>query len=210
MVERRRDPTFHFHNERPPDVRRSRTDLRACRVNGDVQLEFTDVALTSYAGLELFGRYLRATGFNATVRHAVAGMPAWGDFGAVAMVRVLMGLLLVGGRRLRHLAFVQNDPLFQRFGEVQVVPTARTVSRWLQGFTMTTVASAASDQHGGGRARAGDAGRAHVDDRCRRRGGLDRAAGRAGLPRVQPASPEGAELLTRSWRTWPRLLTCCA
>ena len=139
MVERRRDPTFHFHNERPPDVRRSRTDLRA-RVNGDVQLEFTDVALTSYAGLELFGRYLRATGFNATVRHAVAGMPAWGDFGAVAMVRVLMGLLLVGGRRLRHLAFVQNDPLFQRFGEVQVVPTARTVSRWLQGFTMTTVA----------------------------------------------------------------------
>ena len=67
-------------------------------------IEFTDVALTSYAGLELFGRYLRATGFNATVRHAVAGMPAWGDFGAVAMVRVLMGLLLVGGRRLRHLA----------------------------------------------------------------------------------------------------------
>ena len=46
----------------------------------------------------------------------------------------------MGGRRLRHLAFVQNDPLFQRFGEVQVVPTARTVSRWLQGFTMTTVA----------------------------------------------------------------------
>ena len=122
MVERRRDPTFHFHNERPPDVRRSRTDLRA-RVNGDVQLEFTDVALTSYAGLELFGRSLRATGFNATVRHAVAGMPAWGDFGAVAMMRVLMGLLLVGDRRLRHLAFVQNAPLFQRFGEVQVVPT---------------------------------------------------------------------------------------
>ena len=86
MVERRRDPTFHFHNERPPDVRRSRTDLRA-RVNGDVQLEFTDVALTSYAGLELFGRYLRATGFNATVRHAVAGMPAWGEAGAQALVQ---------------------------------------------------------------------------------------------------------------------------
>ena len=50
-----------------------------------MQLAFTDVALTSYAGLELFGRYLRATGFNATVRHAVAGMPAWGDFGAVAI-----------------------------------------------------------------------------------------------------------------------------
>ena len=31
-------------------MRRSRTDLRA-RVNGDLQLEFADVALTSYAGL---------------------------------------------------------------------------------------------------------------------------------------------------------------
>jgi hypothetical protein len=121
-------------------VRRSRTDLRA-RVNGDLPLEFGDVALTSYAGLELFGRYLRATGFNGAVRAAWTGTPRWGDFGAVAMVRLLIGLLVVGGRRLRHLAFVQDDPLFQRFCEVRLVPTARTVSRWLQGFTMTTVAS---------------------------------------------------------------------
>jgi Transposase DDE domain group 1 len=121
-------------------VRRSRTDLRA-RVNGDLPLEFADVALTSYAGLELFGQYLRATGFNATVRAACAGLAEHGDFGAVAMVRLVIGLLVVGGRRLRHIAFVQDDPLFQRFCEVQVVPTARTVSRWLQGFTMTTVAA---------------------------------------------------------------------
>jgi hypothetical protein len=87
----------------------------------------------------LFGRYLRATGFNGVVRHAVAGLPAWGDFGAVVMVRVLIGLLVVGGRRLRHLAFVQDDPLVQRFCEVHVLPTARTLSRWLQAFTMTTV-----------------------------------------------------------------------
>jgi hypothetical protein len=57
------------------------------------------------------------------------------------MGRLVIGLLVVGGRRLRHLAFVQDDPLFHRFCEVQVVPTARTVSRWLQGFTMTTVAA---------------------------------------------------------------------
>jgi hypothetical protein len=129
---------FNALNERPPDVRRTRTDLRA-RVNGDLQLEFADVALTSYAGLELFSRYLRTTGFNTVVRAAWAGAPAWGDFGAVAMVRLVVGLLVVGGRRLRHLAFVQDDPLFQRFCEVRVVPTARTLSRWLQAFTMTTV-----------------------------------------------------------------------
>jgi hypothetical protein len=57
------------------------------------------------------------------------------------MVRLLIGLLVVGGRRLRHLAFVQDDPLFQRFWAVQVMPTARTVTRWWQGFTMTTVAA---------------------------------------------------------------------
>ena len=121
-------------------MRRRRTDLRA-RVNGDLQFEFADVALTSYAGLELFSRYLRATEFNRVVRDAFAGTPAWGDFGAVAMVRLVIGLLVVGGRRLRHLAFVQDDPLFQRFCEVRVVPTARTLSRWLQTFTMATVAS---------------------------------------------------------------------
>jgi hypothetical protein len=120
-------------------VRRSKTDLRA-RVNGDLPLDFADVALTSYAGLELFGQYLRATGFNAAVRAACAGTAERGDFGATAMVRLVIGLLVVGGRRLRHLAFVQDDPVFQRFCEVRVVPTARTVSRWLQGFTMTTVA----------------------------------------------------------------------
>jgi hypothetical protein len=112
--------------------------LRA-RVNGDLQLQFADVALTSYAGLELFGRYLRATRFNAVVRTAFAGMPRWGDFGAVALVRLLIGLLVVGGRRLRHVSFIQNDPLFRRFCEVRLVPTARTLSRWLQAFTMTTV-----------------------------------------------------------------------
>jgi hypothetical protein len=110
--------------------------LRA-RVNGDLQLEFSDVALTSYAGLELFGRYLRGTRFNATVRQAFAGAPSWSDFGVVAMVRLMIGLLVVGGRRLRHVAYVQDDPLFRRFCAVRVLPTARTVSRWLSAFTRT-------------------------------------------------------------------------
>lgn len=120
-LKRGANQTLQAINERPPDVRRSKTDLRA-RVNGDLQLEFADLALTSYSGLELFGRYLRGTGFNALVRGAFAGTPMRGDFGAVAMVRIVIGLLIVGGRRLRHLTFVHDDPLFKRFGEVQIVP----------------------------------------------------------------------------------------
>ena len=65
-------------------MRRSRTDLRA-RVNGDLTLEFGDVGLTSYAGLALFGEYLRTTGFNQIVRAACEGVRDHGDFGAAAL-----------------------------------------------------------------------------------------------------------------------------
>ena len=62
-----------------------------------------------------------------------------GDFGVVAMVRLLIGLLVVGGRRLDHVGYVADDPVFRRFCRLQVLPTARTVSRWLTQFTMKTV-----------------------------------------------------------------------
>jgi hypothetical protein len=126
-------------NERPPIVRRSKLDL-ATRVNGNLALEFGPIGLTSYAGLELFGRYLQQTGFNALVRDVMRSSGLGGDFGVVAIVRVLIALLVVGGRRLRHVAYVQDDPLVQRFSGLRVVPTARTLSRWLKRFTMTTVA----------------------------------------------------------------------
>ena len=73
------------------------------------------------------------------VREAFAGTTRWGDYGVVAMIRLLLGLMIIGGRRLRHLAYVQDDPLFRRFAGVRCIPTARTVSRWLKHFTMTTV-----------------------------------------------------------------------
>ena len=56
------------------------------------------------------------------------------------MVRVLVGWSSSAAGRLRHVAYVADDPVFQRFGSVRVVPTARTLSRWLRHFTMPTVA----------------------------------------------------------------------
>ena len=67
------------------------------------------------------------------------GARRWGDYGVVAMVRLLVGLLVVGGRRLRHVAYVADDPVFRRFTGLRCLPTARTVSRWLKQSTMTTV-----------------------------------------------------------------------
>ena len=119
-------------------MRRKKSDLHA-RVNRNLPLEFDDVRLTSYAGLELLERYLRTRRFNQLVREVCADLPRGGDFGVVVMVRVFVGLVIVGGRRRRHLAYVAADPIFQRFGTVRVVPTARTLSRWLRHFTMRPV-----------------------------------------------------------------------
>lgn len=119
-------------------MRRRNTDLHA-RVNRNLALEFADAQLTSYAGLELFDRYLRQMGFNKLVRAAFSDARLGGDFGVIAMVRVLVGLLLVGGRRLDHLRYLATDPLLRRFARVRLWPTARTVSRWLKRFTMKSV-----------------------------------------------------------------------
>lgn len=119
-------------------MRRRNTDLHA-RVNRNLPLEFTDAKLTSYAGLELFDRYLRQVGFSELIRAAFAEARLGGDFSVIAMVRVLIGLLVVGGRRLDHLRYLATDPLLRRFARVRVWPTARTVSRWLKRFTMKSV-----------------------------------------------------------------------
>ena len=175
-------------------MRRRKPDLTA-RVNGNLALEFGPIQLTSYAGLELFGRYLQQIGFNALVRDVFVRSGLGGDFGPVAMVRVLMALLVVGGRRVRHVAFLHDDPLVRRFSGLRVVPTARTLSRWLQRFTMRTVA----------RVQALNAAvvtqmlttlnlatlTIDVDGTVVSTG----SAGRAGLSRLQSAPPEGAELL---------------
>ena len=207
MVERRRDPHPSPTNERPLNVRRRKADL-AARVNGNLPLEFDDVALTSYAGLELFARYLRRIDFKRVVRHAFADLPAWGDFGVVAMVRVVVGLVVVGGRRLRHVAYVADDPVFQRFGGVRLVPTARTLSRWLRHFTMPTVRhlqalNAAVVSHLlptlGLRTWTVDVDGVVVSTGCRSNGR------RVATTRTSARCPA----TTRSWRTWPRRRTSC-
>jgi hypothetical protein len=78
-------------------------------------------------------------GFSNLVRGAFSDARLGGDFGVIAMVRVLIGLLLLGGRRLDHLRYLATDPLLRRFARVRVWPTARTASRWLKRFTMKSV-----------------------------------------------------------------------
>ena len=119
-------------------MRRKKTDFQR-RVNGDVAIEFGDEGMTSYAGLELLIRYLRRIGFNARVRRHLSAVVNGGDFGVVALCRMILGLLVVGGRRLHHLEFVRGDRLFQRFCGLQHLPGARSVSRGLRRFGASAV-----------------------------------------------------------------------
>jgi hypothetical protein len=89
--------------------------------------------------LELVRRYFRSIRVAERLRRHLLGCGLESDFGAVALIELLLGLLIVGGRRLRHLVFVQDDPLFQRFCGLSRLPTPRTVGRWLRGFTRTSL-----------------------------------------------------------------------
>jgi hypothetical protein len=108
-------------------------------VKQDLRVEFTESGLSSYAGLELLTRYFRSIRLNHLIRRHFTGTALGGDYGTVAMIRVVLGLLIVGGRRIRHLDFVRGDVVFERFAGLERLPSLRTLSRWLTRFTMLSV-----------------------------------------------------------------------
>jgi hypothetical protein len=104
------------------------------RVNGQLRIEFGGDRLTSYAGLEVIQRHLRAFGFNDLLRWAFAGQQFVGDYGLVPMVRLFLTMILVGARRLRHVRFLSRDPMVLRTAGLSGLPDERTLSRWLGRF----------------------------------------------------------------------------
>jgi hypothetical protein len=114
-------------------VRRPKAELRA-RVNGPLTFQYERTGLTSYAGLEFVRRWLHRDGLLAMVRRELATALPPTDYGVVGLVLVVLALVLSGGRRLRHLRYLDGDPLVLRFCGLRHLPTARTVGRWLAAF----------------------------------------------------------------------------
>lgn len=115
-------------------MRISRSRIRA-RVKSELPITFSDEAISAHGGLELFRRYLAAIDLPGRLRRLFRDTPLDGDFGAVRMGMLLIGLLVIGGLRVTHLAFVGTDPLLLRFAGLHLVPADRTVVRWLKAFT---------------------------------------------------------------------------
>ena len=114
-------------------MRRRKADLRA-RVNGQLTFRYERAGLTSYAGLEFVRRWLHRDGMIALLRRELAtALPAT-DYGVLGLVLVILALLLSGGRRLRHLRYLDHEPVVLRLCGLRQLPTARTVGRWLTAF----------------------------------------------------------------------------
>jgi hypothetical protein len=97
-------------------------------------LRFTRSGLTSFAGLELVRRYFRQLRLSEKIRRHLGGTLPASDYGIVGMIMVVLTLLIVGGRRVWHVAYVANDPVVRRVAGLRRLPVARTVGRWLAGF----------------------------------------------------------------------------
>jgi Transposase DDE domain group 1 len=120
-------------------MRLSRTDLRR-RVNGRVEYRFDLEQVTSYGGLELVREFLQGLGFRDRVRRLVERSFPKTDFGVTSMLLLLLGLLIVGGRRVWHLRYMQSDPIVARFAGLHRLPSTRTVSGWLARLSSSHVA----------------------------------------------------------------------
>ena len=118
-------------------MRRKKKDLHA-RVNANLQIDFTSERLTSFGGLELMIRYLRKIGWNGQLRRRLGRWVSGRDYGTAGLCQAIPGLILLGGRRLRHLDFLRGDPLMQRFCALKDLPSQYSLGRFLKGFAASS------------------------------------------------------------------------
>ena len=108
-------------------------------VKRNLGIEFGREQLTSYGGLELVRQYFEIISLNRRIRHGFREHDLGGDYGCVHLVVLVVGLLVVGARRLRQLRYVAHDPLFARLCGLARIPADRTVVKWLKEFTQASL-----------------------------------------------------------------------
>ena len=131
-------PKFTTH-KRPLSVRLRKSDLPQ-RVNAKLTLRYEHNGLTSFAGLEFLQRYFCQTQLRSQIRRWLSPYLPNSDFGIPGMVLAMLILIITGGRRLRHLGYLQWDPLVLRICGLHRLPSAHTLGRWLAKFTGDDVA----------------------------------------------------------------------
>ena len=113
-------------------MRLRKADLKG-RINGELTLRYEAGGLTSYAGLELVGRFFRRLDLQGLLGRVVRALPL-SDYDSVRLSLLLLTMLIAGARRVRHVAYLGGDPLVQRLCGLRRLPTYHTLGRWLRGF----------------------------------------------------------------------------
>jgi hypothetical protein len=114
-------------------VRLRKSDLPQ-RVNADLALRYEHNGLTSFAGLEFLQRYFCQIQLRSQIRRWLSPYLPNSDFGIPGLVLAILILIITGGRRLRHLGYLQSDPLVLRSCGLHRLPTDHTAGRWLAKF----------------------------------------------------------------------------
>ena len=115
-------------------MRRKKRSIRS-RVKADLPIVFTQEKLSAHGGIELFRRFVDRSGFAERLQKVFSIRQFDGDYGSFRITLALMGMLLLGGTRLRHMRILERDPLFLRFARLHQLPTDRTVSNTLKETT---------------------------------------------------------------------------
>lgn len=114
-------------------MRLKKAELKG-RVNANLELRFSNRQLTSHAGLELVRRYFAAIDLRRQMRRGLTSALPPADYGIVPMLLAVLALMISGGRRVRHLMYLESDPIVLRLCGLRQLPTARSVGRWLREF----------------------------------------------------------------------------
>lgn len=108
------------------------------RIKGNLRLEFGEQKLTSFAGLELVRRFLKRIDFFGALRAAAQATRLGGDLSLPRVVLLVVAMVVVGAKRLRHLEFLRDDPMLLRFAGLERAPTARSLGRALGRLSFRT------------------------------------------------------------------------
>src|SRR4030066_1822168 len=104
------------------------------------ELKFEDQNLTSFAGLAIFQPLRLALELKNRLWHCFRDLNLSRIFGhhIITMLRIVH--LLLGYRRLRDLAYYQDDPMVKRLLGLNQLPDSSTVSRALSSIDGMSIA----------------------------------------------------------------------
>lgn len=111
-------------------MKHSKSSVR-CKTSRVAQLRFDEGQLTSFAGLAVVQQLLCDLNLNKRIARCFSHQTISPIYRTSTIVTVLVVLLLLGYRRIRHVKYIKDDPMVLRVLSVRQLPNDATISRQL-------------------------------------------------------------------------------